>query len=677
MSLRNSLLLLALSTLALPFAGWQLVRQLEGLLRQGQAEAQLASAEALARALGADAARLPPAGPGFYVHDAAEALVLDGYDDDWQAGGLALQTLPGGLRLGLAQHRDTLYLIAALDDRTRVRADAHWPQAAHADQLQLLLEDAAGVRTALRVASAAPGPAIVAVLDGESQAPRLIGEWQEDARGWRVELRFPRALWPVRLGVSALDFSDPASAPRRAGPALDPAQDGWILLRPLPDLQARLAQLAPQGTRARLLHPDGWVLARAGDLAPASPAATVPWWRHLLHRLLSREAAPAPPEAARALRLHSEEVWQALSDKPASAWRGLDQGRLLLSTAVPVRVHGQARGALLLERPSSAVLLTDQALSGLMLATLAAMGVIGIGLFAFASRLGSRIRRLSRAAEQAMARDGGAGAFPRSAARDELGDLSRSFGQLLDEVAAYTDYLRSLAGKLSHELHTPLAVVRSSLENLEAQALPRASATYVQRAREGVDRLGAIVRAMSEASRMERAIAAAEAEEFDLRALVESCAEGYRPLLAPRELKLMLPPAPVAFRGAPDLIAQALDKLIDNARSFCPEQGWVLLALARSAEGVELAVANSGPPLPAAMQERLFDSLVSLRGSPQRGDGLPHLGLGLHIVRLIAEWHRGSARASNLSQGGGVEFRLSLRGVGTVPARLGVQRGDA
>ena len=664
MSLRNKLLLLALSTLILPLAGWQLVRQLEGLLREGQAQAQLASAEALARALATQAELLPAAGPAYFVPTLREAPTLDGYDqDDWRGLGVAPQLTPGGLEVGLALHADSLYLLVALEDASRVRADAHWPQAARADQLQLVLEDAEGTRTVLRVASAAPGPAIVAAVDPAQTAPRLLGEWQEDARGWRVELRFPRGLWPARLGLVALDFADPAAPPRRVGPNADPEQAGWVLLRDAPDLQRTLAQLAPEGTRVRLLHPEGWMVARAGELAPASSSGTVPWWRRVLYRLLSREAAPAPPEDARALRLESEEVWQALADKPASAWRTLDQGRLLLSTAVPVRLHGQTRGALLLERPSETLLLADQALSGLMLATLLAMLVIGVGLFGFASRLSSRIRRLSVAAEQAMGRNGAAGEFPRSTARDELGDLSRSFARLLDEVAAYTDYLRSLAGKLSHELHTPLAVVRSSLENLETQPVPREALTYVQRARDGVDRLGAIVRAMSEASRMERAIASAEPEDFDLAALFGSCAEAYRPLLAPRELKLMLPPAPLPFHGAPDLIVQALDKLVDNARSFCPENGWVLLALAPSAEGVELAVANSGPPLPSAMQERLFDSLVSLRDQTQRGSGVPHLGLGLHIVRLIAELHRGSARARNLASGAGVEFRLSLRGL--------------
>jgi signal transduction histidine kinase len=106
---------------------------------------------------------------------------------------------------------------------------------------------------------------------------------------------------------------------------------------------------------------------------------------------------------------------------------------------------------------------------------------------------------------------------------------------------------------------------------------------------------------------------------------------------------------------------QALDKLVDNARGFCPESGWILLALAATEDGAEIAVANSGPALPEVMRERLFDSLVSMRDSSQRGDGSPHLGLGLHIVRLIAQLHEGSVRAANLPDGNGVEFRMRLR----------------
>jgi signal transduction histidine kinase len=71
-----------------------------------------------------------------------------------------------------------------------------------------------------------------------------------------------------------------------------------------------------------------------------------------------------------------------------------------------------------------------------------------------------------------------------------------------------------------------------------------------------------------------------------------------------------------------------------------------------------ISVENEGPLLPAAMHGRLFDSMVSVR--PEQRDGEPHLGLGLYIVRLIAEAHGGSAVAENRSDGRGVVVTVTL-----------------
>jgi signal transduction histidine kinase len=111
---------------------------------------------------------------------------------------------------------------------------------------------------------------------------------------------------------------------------------------------------------------------------------------------------------------------------------------------------------------------------------------------------------------------------------------------------------------------------------------------------------------------------------------------------------------------APELIAQALDKLLDNALSFTPADGWLRLTLGPREDGAEITLANQGPSLPASMQARLFDSLVSLREKATPGDA-PHLGLGLYVVRLVAERHGGSASAGNLADGSGVAFTLRLR----------------
>ena len=207
-----------------------------------------------------------------------------------------------------------------------------------------------------------------------------------------------------------------------------------------------------------------------------------------------------------------------------------------------------------------------------------------------------------------------------------------------------------------------MAIVKSSLDNLEHAALPAEAQPYLARARDGVARLGALVRAMSESSRMERSIMAAEPEDVDLRDVVSGCADAYRPLIGQRRLECVLPEAPLHLHCAPELIAQALDKLLDNALSFTPESGWLRLTLRTTVDGAEIELANQGPLLPEAMQGRLFDSLVSLRDKATPGDA-PHLGLGLYVVRLVAERHGGVAAARNLDDGRGVAFSLQLHGM--------------
>jgi signal transduction histidine kinase len=109
--------------------------------------------------------------------------------------------------------------------------------------------------------------------------------------------------------------------------------------------------------------------------------------------------------------------------------------------------------------------------------------------------------------------------------------------------------------------------------------------------------------------------------------------------------------------GSPDLIAQLLDKLMDNAADFTPPDGRIALALEAGPRDYKLSVSNEGPPLPPQLNGRLFESLVSSRGS---SDGKPHLGLGLYIVRLIADFHHSRVTATNLPEDAGVAITLEI-----------------
>ncbi|MGH8090563.1 MAG: ATP-binding protein [Rudaea sp.] len=669
MSLRFKLLLIALSTLALPLAGWLFVRQMEQLLRQGQEQTLIATANAVAQSLDVLGVPLPPTGAALYVHRAPERMVVDGYGDDWNlltpfAQKLGPANDPGKLTLLLCDDADWLYLFASVRDATRDRVDASDPRAANADHLALTLQRGDLIRRYL-IASAAPGQFDALTLGDASDnaLPTIVeGVWQEDGSGYRVELRLPRAQMPDRLGLGAFDSAQPV-----------PEQtDTLPLLRLSKSLSAQLERIVPEGMRVRLISDEGWVLGAAGTLADTASAngARRRWLEGFVYRsLIAPQVSQAANFAPSLPRLDATEVWQALSGVTATAWhRGGGIDNVDLAAAVPLKANGEVHGAVLLERTSATLpLLTNRALLSLGGASLLALILAGGILFAFASVLSLRIRRLRNAAEHAVHAGGrGEVPLPLTNARDELGDLARSFSRLLEESAAYTDYLSTLASKLSHELHTPLAIVKSSLDNLDHQTLPVDAQPYLTRARDGAERLGAIVRAMSQASRMERAIAAAEPEDFDLAAVVRGCADSYRPLVAPRRLDADLPYDPVPMHGAPELIAQALDKLIDNARGFTPETGWIRIALTATHDGACIAVANGGPPLPPAMQDRLFDSLVSMRDAGARGDA-PHLGFGLFVVRLIAQAHRGSASASNLEDDSGVEFVLELRGMARRP----------
>jgi dedicated sortase system histidine kinase len=664
MNLRRKLLLVALCTLALPVAGWLYVRQMETLLREGQAQALVASARAVARSLVATGAALPQDARGWYVQPAANPITVDGYADDWAP------LTPWGQPLGprgsvlLAEDDGGLYLYAQQRGTQRSRADADDPGALRADHLILQL-DRGDTRLRYLLASAAPGPFTARLLDPPVPGwpDRLVGQWQEDGGGWRVELRLPWPLAVDRLGLGLYDAS--------AGG--DPLA---VQTRPLwhysPTLAQELARLAPEDTRARVLASPGWLLAQSGRLQAGGPQPG--WFAALVYRaLLANRVEDAALWTQDAPRLELPEIARARAGTPATVWReGETRASVVLAAAVPIGPPGRVRGVLLLEQASTAVpLLANRALLTLLLTSFGVLLVAGGILLWFATRLSLRLGRLRDAAERAQLADGrldglfAKGRFPMTAAADEIGDLARSFERLFEAIGGYTDYLRTLASKLSHELNTPLAIVKSSLDNLEHAlqanaALPPEAQPYLERARDGVARLGTLVRAMSEASRMERAIAAAEPEDVDLRDVVRGCAEAYRPLIGARQLACELPDTPLSMHCAPELIAQALDKLLDNALSFTPADGWLRLALAPCDDGARITLANQGPPLPAAMQARLFDSLVSLRDKATPGDA-PHLGLGLYVVRLVAERHAGSASAGNLEDDSGVAFTLRLR----------------
>lgn len=658
MTLRWQLLLVSLLTLVLPWAGFQYVQELETVLRKSEERALEHQARLLAQRL-AERDR-PLAGPdrapgesSFPAHDLpapplASAPELDGYPGDWpRTAWAAPWAADAGQDVAFlaGRHDGYLYLYVQADGRGENL------------DLVLALEDDRGRLKRFRFPPSPPGTTSPGRMESPSNLEwRIQANRQESTRQAHLEIRLPLDMVSGRLGFLVRD-GDGVS---RAGTLSRADMRPGLLVYGSADLAGLLERYLAPGQRALLADARGWVLAQAGEAGPDHATLDNQSLNARLYRLaLDRRYAEHALSPGPLTRIDPLPLKPPDSDGVSSARYALpDSDRLVLVTTVPVAPDGR----LVLEQVTTRVLtLADQALSRLVGVSLLAGLLAAAGLLAYATLLSLRIGRLRDAAEQAR-RQGGRleHRLPGTTSGDELGDLARSFQELLAEVNEQTRYLQSLGNTLAHELRTPMTVVKSSLDNLEHEDLPPSSQPYLQRAGEGVQRLQRILASLREAARIEQGVGQGETTEVDLSALLGGMVRAYRDAFPGRRFELDAPSTACRTRGAPELLAQMLDKLVENAVEFSPEGGLIRVALAPWERGWRLTVANQGQPLPDGPAGRLFDSLVSVR---RHRDGQPHLGLGLHIVRLVAEHHGGSVTARNSAALGGAEFTVALPGL--------------
>lgn len=684
LSLRVKLVALSLVLLVIPWIGYRYLNEIESFLRQQKEQTLLATASAVARVLHDQPALFTHAvtrmqvadqSEHLYVRSLASPIHLDGYADDWTPYRDRARRYGGGNRAGatwfdlISGTRDQyLYMLLEVHDDHVVYRQPGTDR--DADHVELALQTPRGEFQRYSLSSTSPGwvraqredPA----ADQAASTERVIrGEWQENTDGYTLELRLPLSLLGDRLSLGVVDVDDPrarqvVSVVATAG--LDrPGNLGTITV-PSAAVDRLLRGLERQQGRIWIVDNQQRVLAMVGSLGTedAPPAAADRGLLHGLYRLILQQPPPlVQDDLSDVSRLRSPEVNRSLQGEPATRWRRSPDGQTnIVSAAYPVWDGSRVIGAAVAEETSRDILLLqNRALEHLLNLSLAVFVIAAGLLLGMASRIAQRIRRLRDQAEGAIARDGRVvGDIAPSRAGDEIGDLSRSFAEMLQRLRQYTRYLETMAGKLSHELRTPLAVVRSSLDNLDLDGGAGAGNVYTERARTGLDRLEGIVGRMSEATRLEQAFQHIHKERFDFAALLSGCVAGYRSAHPERVFELQAPAMGLELEGVPDLLAQLLDKLVGNALDFGdPRQPIVIEA--SGADPVLLRVRNQGPPLPAEMEGSLFDSMVSVRS--ERSDE-PHLGLGLYIVRLIAQYHGGRVWARNTQAPPGAEFLVEL-----------------
>ena len=277
------------------------------------------------------------------------------------------------------------------------------------------------------------------------------------------------------------------------------------------------------------------------------------------------------------------------------------------------------------------------------LATLAAL----LGGALVASRIASPLRRMTGVAAGVDAGD-----LQRrmhvGSRQDEVGVLAESFNHMLDRLADAFARQSDFVADASHELRTPLTIIRGQLEVLAHDPNPRP---------EEIQRVERLVR--TEVARMERLVDdllfLAQAgtdgflrpEEVWLPDFLHDLARGH-PAADGRELRLDEPP-PIAIVADPDRLAQALRNLLNNAFMHTRPGGLIELAAERSPGVVRFSVDDDGDGVPLSQREHVFERFHRLEAS--RGDDTG-AGLGLAIVRAIAEAHGGKAYVEDSTLGG-------------------------
>ena len=696
-------MLLSSVLLTIPLLGYYYARETQTFLLQGQEHAHALTARAVATVLH-DRADLfhPKYGLPLPLDEAHQVVAhmlpqpvrLDGRSDDWGPVANAAQVFGAehvlqtavpfrpdslGLRLALGvRGRFIFALITVKDDRVLFRHPLY-SRLDNSDHVRLLAQDVDGRLVRFLLTAEGPGTGSTYVMHEDWIRPmrgtpdnRIRSEWRRTDTGYQVEVRLPEALLgrDARLAFVIADVDDAArrSVATLLGTVPTPRVDALNrLLVHSPEIDRILTGLDRPGARIWVVDMQQRVRAVRGSLD--DPRARRPTAGSGLRRALLEPVFDAAysmsaslESAASPATLRDRLVAKALAGRPGVGRTSATNGQGVLIATHPIWSEQDLIGAVVVEQSESQVLAVERrTMENLIGATIVVFAVVGLVLLGFATRLTLRIRRLRNAADAAIGPHGrirtdhlDAG----TAAGDEIGDLARSMSDMLQRLAQYTRYLELMPRTLKHEMQNPLNTVSTSLQNL-AEGVPAArGTTYMVAAERGVRRLGAILDSLTEAANLEEALQREVCTDLDLHALVaryvENVATGH-----PEHRFAYDGTGPGAhIRASDDLIEQMLDKLIDNAMDFSPADSTIAVRLARTNGEVHLSVRNEGPPLPAELRGQLFESMVSGRGPGE--DDRPHLGMGLYVVRVIAEHHGGGVEAADAPGGTGTVFTVHL-----------------
>ena len=654
LSLRQKLFLVSLLILLIPWLGVRYVKAIEDYLQHIILDNLSSYTQSVATALTTQVEKIPdfPSGDSLYASPLRTRPQLDGYDADWgnygskvvylkSTGAVANSNTPW---VTIGRFEESIYVFISFRDE-HIRYHKHSLPLNGKDSADAVIVAHQGdeIEQQLLITTEAPGVVYGRDLKTGNRETRVQGVWREreNSVGYQVELKLPVDYVSHGLNIRVRNTGTDSPSTFQIG------SDLLAVLSTPDELRDTIAQFGlVKGRRLWLLDKEGRMLASKGSLAVENNLNPV---NPLFAWLLTPDAIEDPWRGK--TKLLRDDIQSALSGVAQSKRTGIEGGRsMLLSSAWPIHDpedKSKIRAVVLIEESTAALqVLQRSALASMLNISLMIFLILTIALIGFAGRLSGRIRRLKKLTDEAIDEQGRVnGLLPELRKGDELDDLSNHVREMLVRLRAYHDYLEKLASRLSHEIRTPVAVVRSSLENMQLSESDNKE--NLERANLGIQRLQTLLHRMAEATRLEQSIHESEREVINIASFMNRIIQGYRDIYPSHAFDLECTQGELNI--STDLLAQAFDKLVANAVSFAPENTVIKVSVSHDTYW-RLSVHNQGSSLPPGMEQQLFQSMVSVRDKEHK-DGQPHLGLGLHIVQLIAEFHGGSASAENKDDG--------------------------
>jgi two-component system sensor histidine kinase ChvG len=351
------------------------------------------------------------------------------------------------------------------------------------------------------------------------------------------------------------------------------------------------------------------------------------------------------------------EVVKALTGSPSTIVRISEQGEQIVSVAVPIQRFRAVLGVLMLSTEGGDI---DKIVAAERKAILRVFGiaalVTAILSMLLASTIANPLRRLSAAAVRVRRGVKNREEIPDFSDRqDEIGNLSIAVRDMTNALYARIEAIESFAADVSHELKNPLTSLRSAVETLPLAKNDTSRSRLMDIIQHDVRRLDRLITDISDASRLDAELAREDAGTVDLKKFITDLVDVSRTATRNKktveiEFKAAKPPQGVKgylVAGHDLRIGQVITNLIENARSFVPEErGHITISLARVGKFNIITVDDNGPGIRADNIDRIFERFYTDRPAGEAFG--QNSGLGLSISRQIVEAHGGTLTAENI-----------------------------